>query len=47
MTEHAPDGYHFIYVAFVTLQNGKRIYARSMVSLLLFVIDPEHLRCQT
>jgi len=29
MMEHAPDGYHYIYVAFITLRTGKRIYARN------------------
>lgn len=23
-----PDGFEFVYVAFITLRNGKRLYAR-------------------
>lgn len=29
MNEMIPDGYHYIFVAFITLRNGKRIYARN------------------
>ncbi len=29
MNVSVPDGYHYIYVAFITLRNGKRLYARN------------------
>lgn len=29
MKNIAPDGYRYIFVAFITLKNGKRIYAKS------------------
>ncbi len=29
MNSMIPVGYHYVYVAFITLRNGKRIYASS------------------
>lgn len=29
MKKSAPNGYHFIFVAFITLPNGKRLYAKN------------------
>ena len=28
MIERIPDGYHYIFVAYITLRNGKRLYAK-------------------